>query len=125
MAPGQCVRLIFLRHTYLKALIAYFFSFMPSLQFSFVPWDYDAETIQISHTFTNLHAQYTDVIMERFKMATITGDPVNPPSNNLSNHFTKYYSIIKHIISISFCTVWWIAPNDRIAQYINDGECVI
>lgn len=71
--------------------------FMPSLQYSFVPWNYDAETITISHTFTDLHAKYTDVIMERFKLATETGDPVNPP-------------------------IWWIAPEDRVAQYINDGE---
>ncbi|XP_037041892.1 myogenesis-regulating glycosidase-like [Bradysia coprophila] len=69
--------------------------FMPSLQFSFVPWDYDAETIAISHTFTDLHAKYTDVIMERFKLASEKGDPVNPP-------------------------IWWIAPDDRVAQYTND-----
>lgn len=74
--------------------------FMPSLQYSFVPWDYDAETISISHTFTDLHAKYTDVIMKRFKLASENGDPVNPP-------------------------IWWIAPDDRVAQYINDGEfCV-
>ncbi|XP_037051398.1 myogenesis-regulating glycosidase-like [Bradysia coprophila] len=69
--------------------------FMPSLQFSFVPWDYDDETISISHKFTDLHAEYTDVIMERFRLATTNGDPVNPP-------------------------IWWIAPDDRIAQLIND-----
>lgn len=53
--------------------------FMPSLQYSFVPWNYDDETIAISHTFTDLHAKYTDVIMERFKKASQSGDPVNPP----------------------------------------------
>lgn len=53
--------------------------FMPSLQYSFVPWDYDDETIRISHTFTDLHAKYTDVIMKRFKLASESGDPVNPP----------------------------------------------
>lgn len=72
--------------------------FMPSLQYSFVPWDYDEETILISHTFTNLHAKYTGVIMERFKLASERGDPVNPP-------------------------IWWVAPDDRVAQYINDGKC--
>lgn len=71
--------------------------FMPSMQFSFVPWDYDDETISISRTFTALHDQYTDVIMDRFKLATERGDPVNPP-------------------------IWWIAPDDRVAQSINDGE---
>lgn len=53
--------------------------FMPSLQFSFVPWGFDDETIRISHKFTDLHAEYTDVIMERFRLATTNGYPVNPP----------------------------------------------
>ena len=42
--------------------------------------------------------------MERFKMAVASGDPVNPP-------------------------IWWIAPNDKIAQRIDDqfllGEKII
>lgn len=33
--------------------------------------------------------------MEQFKLTTITEEPVNPP-------------------------IWWIAPNDKIAQTIND-----
>lgn len=75
--------------------------FMPALQFSFVPWTYDDETVRISHKFTDLHAEYTDVIMERFKLAIANGDPVNPP-------------------------IWWIAPDDRVAQVINDGrfQCI-
>lgn len=71
--------------------------FMPSLQYSIVPWTYDAETVSICQTFTDLHAKYTDVIMERFRLAVERGDPVNPP-------------------------IWWVAPEDRVAQYINDGE---
>lgn len=71
--------------------------FMPSLQFSYVPWDYDAQTITISQNFAKLHADYTDVIMARFKLATETGEPVNPP-------------------------LWWIAPNDTKAQAVNDRK---
>ena len=33
--------------------------------------------------------------MERFKLAVSTGEPVNPP-------------------------IWWIAPNDKIAQTVDD-----
>lgn len=33
--------------------------------------------------------------MERFKLAVSNGDPVNPP-------------------------IWWIAPNDKIAQAVDD-----
>lgn len=71
--------------------------FMPSLQFSFVPWNFDNETIEISKVFTKLHADYTPYIMKLFKRATETGEPVNAP-------------------------LWWIAPNDKIAQGIYDGR---
>lgn len=72
--------------------------FMPSLQFSFVPWDYDAETVEICRNFTELHAKYTDEIVKRFELARDVGEPVNAP-------------------------IWWIDPNDRVAQQISDGEC--
>ncbi|XP_055850100.1 myogenesis-regulating glycosidase [Episyrphus balteatus] len=70
--------------------------FMPSLQFSFVPWNFDdLETISISQKFCDLHSQYTPQIMERFKLATETGEPVNPP-------------------------LWWVDPEDKVAQGIYD-----
>lgn len=43
----------------------------------------------------DLHEKYTPYIMERFQLAVATGEPVNPP-------------------------IWWIAPNDKIAQVIYD-----
>lgn len=70
--------------------------FMPSLQFSFVPWDFDAETINLSRNFTKLHEDYADVILERFRLAAESGQPVNPP-------------------------IWWIDPEDLVAQQISDG----
>lgn len=73
--------------------------FMPSLQFSFVPWDFDAETIDLSRNLTKLHEQYADVILERFRLAAESGQPVNPP-------------------------VWWIDPEDLVAQQISDGMCI-
>ncbi|KAJ6648637.1 Myogenesis-regulating glycosidase [Pseudolycoriella hygida] len=69
--------------------------FMPALQFSFVPWDFDDETIVLGRKFTSLHEQYADTIIERFNLAVRAGHPVNPP-------------------------IWWIAPNDRVAQQIYD-----
>lgn len=71
--------------------------FMPSIQFSYVPWDYDAETISLCRTLTELHASYADLIMQRFALATTTGEPVNPP-------------------------LWWVSPNDRTAQQIDDRK---
>ncbi|XP_055299040.1 myogenesis-regulating glycosidase [Sitodiplosis mosellana] len=69
--------------------------FMPSLQYSYVPWDYSEEAIKISKKFTNLHAQYTDDIMAAFEKAVISGEPVNPP-------------------------IWWIDPKDKVALGISD-----
>ena len=50
-------------------------AFMPAIQFSVAPWDYDAETIAISLKFTKLHEEYTDLILERFRLAVSDGHP--------------------------------------------------
>lgn len=71
--------------------------FMPALQFSFVPWDFDEETVILSRKLTSLHTEYAGKIIERFKLAVEYGQPVNPP-------------------------MWWISPNDRIAQQIDDRK---
>lgn len=72
-------------------------TFMPSLQFSYVPWDYSNQTIEISKKFTALHAKYTDDIMEALQKAVDVGELVNPP-------------------------IWWLDPHDRVALQIDDGE---
>ncbi|XP_031624032.1 myogenesis-regulating glycosidase-like [Contarinia nasturtii] len=69
--------------------------FMPSLQFSYVPWDYSNKSIEISRKFTKLHADYSDEIMKAFHNAVKCGEPVNPP-------------------------LWWLDPNDKIALTISD-----
>jgi len=69
--------------------------FMPSIQFSYVPWMFDMETINITKRYTELHSQITPYIMERFRLAVSHGDPVNPP-------------------------LWWADPEDTIAQGIYD-----
>ncbi|KAF7989492.1 hypothetical protein HCN44_008166 [Aphidius gifuensis] len=78
--------------------------FMPALQYSFVPWDYDNETIQICKTYTDLHAEITPLIIEAMQLAVETGAPVNPP-------------------------IWWVDPTDQQAHKINDefllGEKVL
>lgn len=71
--------------------------FMPSMQFSFVPWDYENNTVAISKKFTDLHAAYTGLIMTRFALAVSGGEPVNPP-------------------------LWWASPSDRTAQQIDDRK---
>lgn len=72
--------------------------FMPSLQFSYLPWDYNNATVtQICKTFTELHTSYGSLIEQRFSLAVSTGAPVNPP-------------------------IWWIDPSDATAQVIDDGN---
>ncbi|XP_014228914.1 myogenesis-regulating glycosidase [Trichogramma pretiosum] len=70
-------------------------TFMPSLQFSFVPWDYDDETIKISKKFTQLHTQIAPKVIDRMKLAVQTGAPVNPP-------------------------IWWVDPEDQEAHKVSD-----
>lgn len=72
--------------------------FMPSLQFSYLPWDFNNQTItDICRGFTALHESYGTYIEERFQLAVSSGDPVNPP-------------------------IWWVDPMDKTAQIIYDGE---
>lgn len=70
---------------------------MPSLQYSYVPWDYSDGAIGISKKFTDLHAEYTDEIMKAFDEAVKSGEPVNAP-------------------------IWWLDPTDKIAMGIDDGN---
>lgn len=72
-------------------------TFMPALQFSWAPWDFDDETVEISRRFTELHESYSELILNRFKLAVSDGHPVNPP-------------------------IWWLDPDDEVAQSIDDGE---
>lgn len=71
--------------------------FMPSIQYSYSPWDYSAEAIKICKHFTSLHAQYVGVIMDALEAAVKWGEPVNPP-------------------------LWWLDPNDDVAMSISDGK---
>lgn len=50
--------------------------FMPSLQFSVAPWDFDdSEIIEIAQRYTKLHFEYSELIMERFRLAVASGHP--------------------------------------------------
>ncbi|KAF7399010.1 hypothetical protein HZH66_006907 [Vespula vulgaris] len=69
--------------------------FMPSLQYSFVPWDFDNETVAICKKYTDLHAAITPLILDRMNESIKTGAPLNPP-------------------------IWWVDPTDKTAHKIND-----
>ncbi|KAK7870752.1 hypothetical protein R5R35_009900 [Gryllus longicercus] len=69
--------------------------FMPAIQYSYVPWDYDNETVEICQKYTKLHAEYAPKIIEQLKKSVVDGTPANAP-------------------------IWWIDPKDETAQEIND-----
>ncbi|XP_041980481.1 myogenesis-regulating glycosidase-like isoform X2 [Aricia agestis] len=69
--------------------------FMPGLQFSYVPWDFDNETIKISQSMVQVRQKYSTVLTG----AAASGAPVVAP-------------------------VWWADPNDREAQGIWDEYLV-
>lgn len=71
-------------------------TFLPIIQFSLTPWKFDQETIDISRKFTDLHYEYADKIMKEFKD---TSHPVINP-------------------------IWWIDPEDSVAQTI-DSEFLL
>ncbi|XP_055697858.1 myogenesis-regulating glycosidase-like [Phlebotomus papatasi] len=74
--------------------------FMPTLQFSFVPWDFEdgdgINVVEVCRNFVKLHEDYADTIIQRFERAVSYGEPVNPP-------------------------VWWLDPRDKTAQTVSDA----
>lgn len=71
--------------------------FMASIQFSVTPWDFDEETVEIAKKFIKLHSDYSEFIIQRFKLAIARRDPVNSP-------------------------IWWLDPADKVAQIVSDRE---
>ncbi|CAG9765483.1 unnamed protein product [Ceutorhynchus assimilis] len=74
-------------------------TFMPSMQFSYLPWDYKDEVSyeieDITRKFIDLHTEYAPKIVEAMKKNVLDGSPVNPP-------------------------VWWSDPSDVTALAIAD-----
>jgi alpha-glucosidase (family GH31 glycosyl hydrolase) len=73
--------------------------FLPSVQFSIAPWNYDEEVVQISKKMCDLHEQYAQLMIDLGREATRTGAPIVRP-------------------------LWWIAPRDPVAQEI-DSEFLV
>ena len=68
--------------------------FLPSMQFSIVPWQYDEETVRICREMCDLHESYADKILGLAKEATQSGAPIVRP-------------------------LWWIASKDEVALTIS------
>ncbi|XP_072938350.1 myogenesis-regulating glycosidase-like [Epargyreus clarus] len=70
-------------------------TFLPVMQYSFAPWNFDNQTVEISKKYTELHAAYAELIYAAMQASVDEGKPVNPP-------------------------LWWIAPDDDDALAIWD-----
>ncbi|KAL4713791.1 hypothetical protein ACJJTC_012308 [Scirpophaga incertulas] len=79
-------------------------TFLPVMQFSFAPWNFDEETLDISLKYARLHADYADQIYAAMQESVNQGTPVNGP-------------------------LWWLDPTDDDALVIWDqylvGEDII
>ncbi|KAJ2938464.1 hypothetical protein O0L34_g12903 [Tuta absoluta] len=70
-------------------------TFLPVMQFSFAPWNFDEETVEISKKYAEIHAMYADEIWAAMQASVEEGKPVNPP-------------------------LWWLDPEDEEALVIWD-----
>ncbi|XP_018572976.1 myogenesis-regulating glycosidase-like [Anoplophora glabripennis] len=73
-------------------------AFMPSMQFSFLPWDIgtsETNSATVVKKFVDLHKNYSSQIIEAMQASVKNGSPVNPP-------------------------IWWIDPTDTIALATDD-----
>ncbi|GIY24071.1 myogenesis-regulating glycosidase [Caerostris extrusa] len=61
--------------------------FLPVIQFSIAPWDYDDEVVSIAKKMVLLHEKYSNYLLRAAMEATATGNPIIRP-------------------------LWWIAPDD-------------
>jgi alpha-glucosidase len=70
-------------------------TFMPAVQFSLVPWNYDAQVVQLTKDALTLRENYKTVLEKAVAQALIDGSPVNRP-------------------------MWWVDPNDSATYTIDD-----
>ncbi|CAH1253156.1 KIAA1161 [Branchiostoma lanceolatum] len=75
-------------------------AFLPAMQFSIAPWQYDEEVVQISKRYVELHETFvTPLVLKFAKEALKDGSPIIRP-------------------------LWWLAPGDEQSQ-IEDSEFLI
>ena len=71
-------------------------AFMPAMQFSIAPWQYDKETIAISNKYVKLHESYIfPKVLKLARQAMTTGEPIIRP-------------------------LWWADPNDKKTHGVDD-----
>lgn len=54
-------------------------AYLPAMQFSFVPWQYDEEVVKIAKTYVEIHEKVvTPIILETAKQTQKTGNKLHP-----------------------------------------------
>ncbi|XP_078657522.1 myogenesis-regulating glycosidase-like [Branchiostoma floridae x Branchiostoma belcheri] len=75
-------------------------AFLPAMQFSIAPWQYDEEVVQISKRYVELHENFvTPLVLKFAEEALRDGSPIIRP-------------------------LWWLAPSDEQA-HVEDSEFLI
>lgn len=69
-------------------------AFLPAMQFSYAPWDFDNETITIAHNVMKIRESIFPTLLSGVTNAVKTGEPIIRP-------------------------LWWVAPEDPKALTIN------
>jgi alpha-glucosidase (family GH31 glycosyl hydrolase) len=74
-------------------------AFMPSLQLSILPWNYDDEVVRIVKSILDIRNKYADKIIAAAKQSTVDGSPINRP-------------------------MWWVSPRDSDSFTMDDQYMV-
>lgn len=75
-------------------------AFLPAMQFSHAPWDFDTDAINIAHNMMKIREAIFPTLLEGVSNAVKTGEPIIRP-------------------------LWWIAPNDTKALTNNQQFMVM
>ena len=75
-------------------------TFLPAMQFSHAPWDFDNETIAIAHNMLEIREAIFPTLLEGVSNVVKTGEPIIRP-------------------------LWWIAPEDPTALVISQQFMVM
>lgn len=75
-------------------------AYLPAMQFSFVPWQYDDEVVDIARDFVRIHEEIvTPLVLEAAKEVSITGTPIIRP-------------------------LWWLEPTETSAL-VSDSQFLV
>ncbi len=107
---------MFLRWTQACALL-------PVMQFSWAPWNYDRNTVEIAREYTRLHEDLADYWEELADRSVAAGQPmVRPLFLQYPDDAQTYPLYDEFLVGESLLAAPVITPDARRALYLPDGE---